>query len=68
MTLIVNKVEIEVQKQEIKNKNNESRWMTLLKYEPKESNSTEILSIVLSDSKPIIRHTVDNGSIVKKYK
>ncbi len=68
MTLIVNKVEIEVQKQEIKNKNNESRWMTLLKYEPKESNSTEILSIVLSDSKPIVRHTVDNGSIVKEYK
>ena len=67
MTLIVNKVEIEVQKQEIKNKN-ESRWMTLLKYEPKESNSTEILSIVLSDSKPIVRHTVDNGSIVKEYK
>jgi len=66
MTLIVNKVEIEVQKQEIKN--NESRWMTLLKYEPKESNSTEILSIVLSDSKPIVRHTVDNGSIVKEYK
>ena len=67
MTLIVNKVEIEFQKQEIKNKN-ESRWMTLLKYEPKESNSTEILSIVLSDSKPIVRHTVDNGSIVKEYK
>ena len=67
MTLLVNKVEIEVQKQEIKNKN-ESRWMTLLKYEPKESNSTEILSIVLSDSKPIVRHTVDNGSIVKEYK
>ena len=68
MTLIVKKVEIEVQKQEIKNKNNESRWMTLLKYEPKETNSTEILSIVLSDSKPIVRHTVDNGSIVKEYK
>ena len=67
MTLIVNKVEIEVQKQEIKNKK-ESRWMTLLKYELKESNSTEILSIVLSDSKPIVRHTVDNGSIVKEYK
>jgi len=67
MTLIVNKVEIEVQKQEIKNKT-ESRWMTLLKYEPKESNSTEILSIVLSDSKPIVRHTLDNGSIVKEYK
>ncbi len=67
MTLIVNKVEIEVQKQEIKNKK-DSRWMTLLKYEPKESNSTEILSIVLSDSKPIVRHTVDNGSIVKEYK
>ena len=42
--------------------------MTLLKYEPKESNSTEILSIVLSDSKPIVRHTVDNGSIIKEYK
>ena len=67
MTLLVNKVEIEVQKQEIKNKN-ESRWMTLLKYEPKESNSTEILSIVLSDSIPIVRHTVDNGSIIKEYK
>tara|TARA_B100000953_G_scaffold116300_1_gene95752 strand:+ start:188 stop:391 length:204 start_codon:yes stop_codon:yes gene_type:complete len=67
MTLLVNKVEIEVQKQEIKNKN-ESRWMTLLKYEPKESTSTEILSIVLSDSKPIVRHTVDNGSIIKENK
>ena len=67
MTLLVNKVEIEVQKQEIKNKN-ESQWMTLLKYEPKESTSTEVLSIVLSDSKPIVRHTVDNGSIVKEYK
>jgi len=64
MTLMVNKVEIEVQQQTTKNTKN--RWMTILKYEPKEKTSTEILSIVLSDSQPIVKHTIDNGNIIKE--
>ena len=61
---MVNKVEIEVQKQTAKNTTNQ--WMTILKYEPKEKTSTEILSIVLSDNQPIVKHTIDNGNIIKE--
>ena len=61
---MVNKVEIEVQKQTAKNAKN--RWMTILKYEPKETTSTEILSIVLSNSQRIVKHTIDNGKFVKE--
>ena len=64
MTLKVNKVEIEVQKQTAKNTTNQ--WMTILKYEPKETSSTEILSIVLSNSLPIVKHAIDNGKFVKE--
>ena len=64
MTLMVNKVEIEVQKQTAKNTTNQ--WMTILKYESKETSSTEILSIVLSNSQPIVKHTIDNGKFVKE--
>ncbi len=64
MTLIVNKVEIEVQKQT--SNNTTKRWMTILKYEPEEKTSTEILSIVLSNSQPIVKHTIDNGKFVKE--
>ena len=61
---MVNKVEIEVQKQTAKNTTNQ--WMTILKYEPKETSSTEILSIVLSNSQPIVKHTIDNVKFVKE--
>ena len=64
MTLMANKVEIEVQKQTAKNTKN--RWITILKYEPKEKTSTEILSIVLSNSQPIVKHTIDNGKFIKE--
>ena len=33
--------------------------MTILKYEPKEKTSTEILSIILSDNQPNVKHTID---------
>ena len=35
--------------------------MVVLKYEPEDYISTEILSVVLTDEKPIVRQTIDEG-------
>ena len=53
------KVEIEIQKQTIAKA--DCKYMVLLKYEPEDYTSTEILSVVLTDEKPIVRQTIDLG-------
>ena len=53
------KVEVEIQKQTIAKA--DCKYMVLLKYEPEDYISTEILSVVLTDEKPIVRQTIDLG-------
>ena len=53
------KVEVEIQKQTIAKA--DCKYMVLLKYEPEDYISTEILSVVLTDEKPIVRQTIDEG-------
>ena len=53
------KVEIEIQKQTLDKA--ASKYVVLLKYETEDYISTEILSVVLTDEKPIVRQTIDLG-------
>ena len=53
------KVEVEIQKQTLDKA--ECKYVVLLKYEPEDYISTEILSVVLTDEKPIVRQTIDEG-------
>ena len=57
------KVEVEIQEQTMPDA--AARWMVVLKYEPEDYLSTEILSVSLTDEKPEVRHTIDNGKIVQ---
>ena len=54
------KVEVEIRKR-FKRLTSDTKYMVLLKYEPEDYLSTEILSIVLTDEKPIVRQTIDYG-------
>ena len=56
------KVEIEIQKQAVAKA--DCKYMVLLKYEPENYISTEVLSVVLTDEKPIVRRTIDYGDKV----
>ena len=59
------KCEIEIQEQTIKDA--ACKYVVILSYEPDGKFSKEIISIVLSDLKPIIKHTIDLGDrIVEK--
>ena len=42
-----------------------ARWMVVLKYEPEDYLTNEVLAVALTDEKPEVRHTVDNGRIVE---
>ena len=53
------KVEVEIQKQTMPKA--DCKYVVLLKYEPEDYISTEILSVVLTDEKPIVRQTIDLG-------
>jgi len=53
------KVEVEIQKQTIAEA--DCKYMVLLKYEPEDYISTEVLSVVLTNEKPIVRQTIDKG-------
>ena len=53
------KIEVEIQKQTFAKA--DCKYMVLLKYEPEDYISTEILSVVLTDEKPIVRQTIDLG-------
>jgi len=54
------KVEVEIRKR-FKRLTSDTKYMVLLKYEPEDYLSTEILSVVLTDEKPIVRQTIDYG-------
>ena len=53
------KVEVEIQKQTLDKA--VCKYVVILKYEPEDYISTEILSVVLTDEKPIVRQTIDDG-------
>ena len=53
------KIEVEIQKQTFAKA--DCKYMVLLKFEPEDYISTEILSVVLTDEKPIVRQTIDLG-------
>ena len=56
-------VEVEIQEQTMPDA--AAKWMVVLKYEPEDYLSTEILSLALTDSKPEVRHTIDNGNTIE---
>ena len=53
------KIEVEIQKQTFAKA--DCKYVVLLKYEPEDYISTEILSVVLTNEKPIVRQTIDEG-------
>jgi hypothetical protein len=57
------KVEVEIQEQTMPGA--AARWMVVLKYEPEDYLSTETLAIAITNEKPWVRNTVDNGKIVE---
>ena len=60
-----NKCEIEIQEQTIDDA--ACKYMTVLSYEPEGKFSKEIITVVLSNLKPIIKKTIDLGNrIVEK--
>jgi len=60
-----NRCEVEIQEQTVKDA--ACKYMVSLSYEPNGKYSKEIISIVLSDLKPIVKQTIDLGDrIVEK--
>tara|TARA_R100001369_G_scaffold70437_1_gene98187 strand:- start:180 stop:449 length:270 start_codon:yes stop_codon:yes gene_type:complete len=60
--------EIEVQEQTLSTEDNAGvKYMVVLSYEPEKTNSKEIISIVLTNNKPIIKQTIAfNDAVVNK--
>ena len=54
--------EIEIQEQTIEDAG--AKYMVVLSYEPEEKHSKEIISVVLTNHKPIIKQTMDLGNAV----
>ena len=60
------KCEVEIQEQTAENAG--AKYMVVLSYEPEDKESKEIISVVLTNSKPIIKQTMDLGSaVVEKH-
>jgi len=57
------KIEVEIQEQAMPDA--AAKWVVVLKYEPEDYFSTEILSLALTDEKPGVRHTIDTGNTVE---
>ena len=57
--------EIEIQEQTIEDAG--AKYMVVLSYEPEEKHSKEIISIVLTNHKPIIKQTMDVGNAVVEH-
>ena len=56
------KCEVEIQEQTAENAG--AKYMVVLSYEPEDKESKEIISVVLTNSKPIIKQTMDLGNAV----
>ena len=57
--------EIEIQEQTIEDAG--AKYMVVLSYEPEEKHSKEIISVVLTNHKPIIKQTMDVGNAVVEH-
>ena len=57
-----NKCEVEIQEQTVEDAG--CKYMTVISYEPQDKLSKEIITVVLSDLKPIIKKTIDLGNRV----
>ena len=57
------KVEVEIQEQTVPDAG--AKYMVLLSYEPHTAQSKEIISVVLTNTKPIIKQTVDLGNRIE---
>jgi hypothetical protein len=57
-----NKCEVEIQEQTVEDAG--CKYMTVVSYEPQDKLSKEIITVVLSDLKPIIKKTIDLGNRV----
>ena len=55
-----NKCEIEIQEQTIEDAG--CKYMTVLSYEPEGKFSKEIISVVMTNLKPIVKKTIDLGN------
>jgi hypothetical protein len=57
--------EVEVQEQTLSTEDNAGvKYMVVLSYEPEKTNSKEIISIVLTNNKPIIKQTLALTDVV----
>ena len=57
--------EIEIQEQTLSTEDNAGvKYMVVLSYEPEKTNSKEIISIVLSNNKPIVKQTLALNDVV----
>ena len=57
--------EIEVQEQTLSTEDNAGvKYMVVLSYEPEKTNSKEIISIVLTNNKPLIKETFALADVV----
>jgi len=52
--------QVEIQEQTAENAG--AKYMVVLSYEPEDKESKEIISVVLTNSKPIIKQTMDLGN------
>ena len=57
--------EIEIQEQTLSTEDNAGvKYMVVLSYEPEKTNSKEIVSIVLTNNKPIVKQTLALNDVV----
>ena len=56
------KCEIEIQQQSVKDAG--AKYMVVLSYEPEGTQSKEIISIVLTDTLPHLKQTIDKGDFI----
>jgi len=61
-----NRCEVEIQEQT--DKNAAAKYMIVLSYEPEDKISKEIISIVLTDKPPYLKHTRDLGDKIVNAK
>ena len=56
------KCEVEIQEQTVEDAG--CKYMTVISYEPKDKHSKEIITVVLTDLKPVVKKTIDLGNQV----
>ena len=60
------KCEVEIQEQTVPDAG--AKYMVVLSYEPEGLQSKEIISVVLTDTLPYLKQTIDKGDIIEEKK